>query len=855
MFRKVLLIAILFLIPISSVYGGDEPVLWYELNKMPDDTVFDFAGGKADKVLGKFRYVDGVNREAMVFDGQTTRVVREAASVPQLVDALSIEAWIAPQTYSWSWTGIVSQGGDVIREQKGQVGYDRGLYGTKYHRSYFENPEGKHILSTFDNVWTGGANDWAGRWRGVIESPVSGEVTFSAQADNGVKLIINGKVVIDGWGRDKGREGKIVLEKGKKYPIELHYFQDGDPSFLKLFWSWEGQDKAIVDSGALMHSEEDIEYVKVQWLEEEVAEKDREDRIFFGIDCEGRVGLRLSLNGKVEEVDTDRVLDLLKWAHVAATFDQTGEMKIYVNGQLKATKSAKGLLTPGGHDLYIGKNQLKMSPKRSERKASAGVKSQMIFDGLIDEVKIYDRALSESEIAQAYASSKPVLEQPLKYRQMPTGPKNVDRFGAFYTTLKYSPQWDQHWRIGPDADIVVTFDNSPVNMIFWHGTAYGAVWAAENGKLMGDQSLERSNSGKSKWGCSEHMSDKQCRYSHVRLIENNKARAVIHWRYAISDIMYEIFGIKENNDPFGEWGDEYYYIYPDGVSTRYQILWTKKLSHEWQETIVLHQPGTIPEDNIEIEAMTFANMKGQEHTYSWESKPKRGKMKPDEANIQIVNLKSEYKPFIIFEPDNGIKLATGGIEPWCHYPWWNHWPAGQVANDGRRTAVADRPGHSSLSQSLEESGAIHRDKENPDKYWAVTLIGMTNKKAGELAPLARSWNTPAKVEKVSKGYMSRGYDIKQRAYVFDNEKDKASKLKFELAGNEENVVYNPAFVIKNWGRGGAEIYVNGKKQTDSKKCRVGHNHTINGSDLVLWLEMENSEAVEVEIHPEKSGWF
>ena len=32
----------------------------------------------------------------------------------------------------------------------------------------------------------------------------------------------------------------------------------------------------------------------------------------------------------------------------------------------------------------------------------------------------------------------------------------------------------------------------------------------------------------------EPMSDKQDRYSHVRIVENNDARTVIHWRYAQS---------------------------------------------------------------------------------------------------------------------------------------------------------------------------------------------------------------------------------------------------------------------------------------------------------------------------------
>jgi hypothetical protein len=90
---------------------------------------------------------------------------------------------------------------------------------------------------------------------------------------------------------------------------------------------------------------------------------------------------------------------------------------------------------------------------------------------------------------------------------------------------------------------------------------------------------------------------------------------VIHWRYALTDIKYVIFG-EDPETGWGEWAEEYYYVYPDAVSTRYQILWNKHLSHEWQETIVLNQPGTYPEDNLEDEAFTVANLSGETQSFS-----------------------------------------------------------------------------------------------------------------------------------------------------------------------------------------------------------------------------------------------
>jgi hypothetical protein len=59
----------------------------------------------------------------------------------------------------------------------------------------------------------------------------------------------------------------------------------------------------------------------------------------------------------------------------------------------------------------------------------------------------------------------------------------------------------------------------------------------ENGRWIGDQCAEDN---RDEFGCIEHMSDKQSRYSHVRVIENTSAHVVVHWRYALADVKYNI---------------------------------------------------------------------------------------------------------------------------------------------------------------------------------------------------------------------------------------------------------------------------------------------------------------------------
>lgn len=78
------------------------------------------------------------------------------------------------------------------------------------------------------------------------------------------------------------------------------------------------------------------------------------------------------------------------WVHVAATLDVSGNLKIYANGDEKGSWSGvqPGESTTG--PVGIGAN------------SCDGISWNNYFDGLIDEVAIYDRALTTEEIEQHY---------------------------------------------------------------------------------------------------------------------------------------------------------------------------------------------------------------------------------------------------------------------------------------------------------------------------------------------------------------------------------------------------------------------------------------------------------------------
>ena len=86
-------------------------------------------------------------------------------------------------------------------------------------------------------------------------------------------------------------------------------------------------------------------------------------------------------------IDTDNTAQINNWTYLAATFnDSTKEMAIYVNG-VKKNKTLSGLtIVHANKELEIG----------------AQWSNQGVFNGIIDEVAIYNHALSEEEINEHY---------------------------------------------------------------------------------------------------------------------------------------------------------------------------------------------------------------------------------------------------------------------------------------------------------------------------------------------------------------------------------------------------------------------------------------------------------------------
>jgi hypothetical protein len=530
----------------------------------------------------------------------------------------------------------------------------------------------------------------------------------------------------------------------------------------------------------------------------------------------------------------DEIIPLRQWMNITAVYTAQKELSLYVNGEQVTSVAITGsIIFPLQSGCILGMVAIPQRPSNTIRTWGT-VPAYFGLDGIMDEVKVLDKALTDDQVKTSFLKVKTKAPD-IQPRRLPSVSKKPGHFGAYYTKLTYYPGWDNLWPVDQDPDIVVCFDNNPSQLIFWRGIRYGPAWVSENENWMADQSLETWGTGKNDTeGCFEHMQDRHCRFSHVRIIENNEARAVVHWRYApVSS--YDHTWLPDPKTGWECWVDEYYYIYPDGSAIR-KVSWNKGTTGralQLQESLPLTQPGQKGEDVIENSYVNVAD-----YHYNKTSVAVDPAIKPagwtGEYTVQQYNFKSQYKPYICFEPGNEmwVRWIGGG---------YNHFPVNQARSDGRWAKTTDRPTHFMSSPCSDPP--VHEDGNR--LYW-MGLYGMNKMNMTELVSFGRSWAYAPELSLSGNGFISKGYDKTQRCYQLENQNSKTGTVEMTLNGSKDSPVIHPAFVVKNWSSERAKILVNGKEIRSGK---VGINHQLEGDEMVLFIPLKAEAPVKIKIVP------
>jgi len=98
-------------------------------------------------------------------------------------------------------------------------------------------------------------DDFTAVWTGYLEPLYSETYTLEVQADDGVRVWIDGGLVVDGWENSEERAadamGTVRLESGRRHAIRVEYYETKVAASVRLFWSSPRQPKQVIPQARL----------------------------------------------------------------------------------------------------------------------------------------------------------------------------------------------------------------------------------------------------------------------------------------------------------------------------------------------------------------------------------------------------------------------------------------------------------------------------------------------------------------------------------------------------------------------------------------------------------------------------
>ena len=124
-----------------------------------------------------------------------------------------------------------------------------GLTGTYFDNKDLTNQKLIRVDPTVNFNWGKGspaagiaADTFSVRWTGKVQPQFTETYTFRANVNDGVRLYVNGQLIINAWVNNAGqRTGTIALTGGQKYTITMEYFENRSTAGAILSWSSPSQ--------------------------------------------------------------------------------------------------------------------------------------------------------------------------------------------------------------------------------------------------------------------------------------------------------------------------------------------------------------------------------------------------------------------------------------------------------------------------------------------------------------------------------------------------------------------------------------------------------------------------------------
>ena len=93
------------------------------------------------------------------------------------------------------------------------------------------------------------------RWTGAIRIEKDGKYKFYTESDDGSRLFIDGKQVVDNGGLHgmEEQQGEVELTAGD-HELKIEFFENAGDAGCILSWQAEGIEKQVVPAEALLHA-------------------------------------------------------------------------------------------------------------------------------------------------------------------------------------------------------------------------------------------------------------------------------------------------------------------------------------------------------------------------------------------------------------------------------------------------------------------------------------------------------------------------------------------------------------------------------------------------------------------------
>jgi hypothetical protein len=97
------------------------------------------------------------------------------------------------------------------------------------------------------------ADNFSARWTGRVKTSAAGTYTFAVQSDDGVRLWLNGQLLVNNWTDHATTENSVSLALGAGVWVDLRmeYYERAGGAVARLLWTPPGQAKQVIPAAQM----------------------------------------------------------------------------------------------------------------------------------------------------------------------------------------------------------------------------------------------------------------------------------------------------------------------------------------------------------------------------------------------------------------------------------------------------------------------------------------------------------------------------------------------------------------------------------------------------------------------------